>query len=163
MVGVNVDVTPLPGIGVRKEFMLRSGRRIGVISHRDGQIELILSTADDPDACVAELPLTTEEAAVLANLLGAPQLVAQLNEEHRELPGIHTKQLPVKPNSPYDGRTLGDTALRTRTQVSVVAVMRAGQAHASPTPDFTLTAGDLLVTVGTADGLESALKILTHG
>ncbi|MBW0104637.1 cation:proton antiporter regulatory subunit [Pseudonocardia sp. KRD291] len=160
---MNVDVTPLPGIGVRKEFVLRNGRRIGVISHRDGQIELILSKADDPDACVAELPLTPEEATVLANLLGAPQLVAQLNDEHRDLPGIHTKQLPVKTNSPFDGRTLGDTALRTRTQVSVVAVMRAGQAHPSPTPDFTLTAGDLLVTVGTAEGLENAFKILTHG
>lgn len=158
-----MDVTPLPGIGVRKEFLMRNGRRIGVISHRDGQIELILSKADDPDACVAELPLTTEEAAALANLLGAPQLVAQLNDEHKDLPGIHTKQLPVKANSPFDGRTLGDTALRTRTQVSVVAVMRAGQAQPSPTPDFTLTAGDLLVTVGTAEGLENAFKILTHG
>lgn len=160
---MNVDVTPLPGIGVRKEFLMRNGRRIGVISHRDGQIELILSKADDPDACVAELPLTTEEAAALANLLGAPQLVAQLNAEHKELPGIHTTQLPVKANSPFDGRTLGDTALRTRTQVSVVAVMRAGQAHPSPAPDFTLTAGDLLVTVGTSEGLENASKILTHG
>lgn len=161
--GVNVEVTPLPGIGVRKEFELRNGRRIGVITHRDGQVELILSKADDPDACVAELPLTTEEAGVLANLLGAPQLVNQLNDEHRDLPGIHTKQLPIKHNSAFDGRTLGDTALRTRTKVSVVAVMRAGQAHPSPTPDFTLAGGDLLVTVGTSEGLEQAAKILQHG
>ncbi len=163
MESVNVDVTPLPGIGVRKEFELRGGRRVGVIQHRDGQVELILSKADDPDACVAELPLTTEEAGVLANLLGAPQLVNQLNAEHSELPGISTRQLPIKPNSPFDGRTLGDTALRTRTQVSVVAVMRAGQVHPSPTPDFTLAGGDLLVTVGTGEGLEQAVKILQHG
>jgi TrkA domain protein len=160
---VNVEVTPLPGIGVRKDFALRNGRRVGVVTHRDGQIELILSKSDDPDACLAELPLTPDEASALANLLGAPQLVAQLDEEHRDLPGIHTRQIPVRDNSPFDGRTLGDTALRTRTGVSVVAVMRAGQAHPSPTPDFTLTAGDLLVTVGTSEGLDSAVKILTHG
>lgn len=160
---MNVEVTPLPGIGVRKDFALRNGRRVGVVTHRDGQIELILSKSDDPDACLAELPLTQDEAAALANLLGAPQLVAQLNEEHKDLPGIHTKQIPVRENSPFDGRTLGDTALRTRTSVSVVAVMRAGQAHPSPTPDFTLTAGDLLVTVGTSEGLDNAVKILTHG
>jgi TrkA domain protein len=160
---VNVEVTPLPGIGVRKDFALRNGRRVGIVTQRDGKIDLIVSKSDDPDACLAELPLTAEEAGALANLLGAPQLVAQLTEEHRDLPGINTRQLPVKSGSPFDGRTLGDTALRTRTGVSVVAVMRAGQVHPSPTPDFILTAGDLMVTVGTSEGLDNAVKILTRG
>ncbi len=158
---MNVEVTPLPGIGVRKDFALRGGRRIGVVTHRDGKIQLIISKADDPDACMAELALTAEEAGALANLLGAPQLVAQLTDEHRDLPGLHTRQIPVGP--PFDGRTLGDTALRTRTGVSVVAVMRAGHVHPSPTPDFTLTAGDLMVTVGTTEGLDHAVKILKRG
>lgn len=161
--GVNVEVTPLPGIGVRKDFALRGGRRVGVVTHRDGRIELIVSKADDPDACLAALTLSSEEAAALANLLGAPQLVAQLTEEQRDLPGISTRQIPVGTGTPYDGRTLGDTALRTRTGVSVVAVMRAGQVHPSPAPDFTLTAGDLMVTVGTSEGLDSAVKILKRG
>ena len=156
-------MTPLPGIGVRKDFPTRQGRRIGVVTHRDGQIELIVSKTDDPDACLAALPLTADEAGTLANLLGAPQLVAQLNEEHRDLPGINTRQLPIKASGPFDGRTLGDTAMRTRTSVSVVAVMRAGQVHPSPTPDFTLTGGDLLVAVGTSEGLEAAVKILKYG
>ncbi|HKS45482.1 MAG TPA: TrkA C-terminal domain-containing protein [Amycolatopsis sp.] len=160
---MNVEVTPLPGIGVRKDFAIRNGRRVGVVTHRDGQIELIVSRTDDPDACLAALPLTVDEAAALANLLGAPQLVARLTEEHRELPGISTRQLPIKANAPFDGRTLGDTAMRTRTGVSVVAVMRAGQVHPSPTPDFTFTAGDLLVAVGTAEGLDAAQKILKNG
>lgn len=160
---MNVEVTPLPGIGVRKDFALRSGRRIGVISHRDGQLELILSKRDDPDSNIAEIPLTYDEAGALANLLGAPQLVAQLAEEHKDLPGIRTKQLPINENSPFDGRPLGDTAMRTRTGVSLVAVMRAGQVHPSPGPEFNLTAGDLLVAVGTRDGLDAAAEILARG
>ncbi|MFC4002434.1 cation:proton antiporter regulatory subunit [Prauserella oleivorans] len=160
---MNVEVTPLPGIGVRKDFALDNGRRVGVVTHRDGKIELIVSKSDDPDACVASLPLTADEAGALANLLGAPQLVAQLTEEHRELPGISTKQLPIKSGSPFDGRTLADTAIRSRTGVSVVAVMRAGQVHPSPSPDFTFTAGDLLVAVGTSEGLDATAKILQHG
>ena len=59
---MNIEVTPLPGIGVRKDFALRDGRRIGVVSQRDGKLSLIVSKADDPDATLAELPLTTEEA-----------------------------------------------------------------------------------------------------
>ncbi|WP_067846803.1 cation:proton antiporter regulatory subunit [Nocardia lijiangensis] len=160
---MNVDVTALPGIGVRKDFEARSGRRIGVVDHRDGSIDLIVSKLDDPDACAAQVPLTSDEAAVLANLLGAPQLVAQLREDHRDLPGITTRQLPIADDSPYDGRALGETAMRTRTKVSIVAVMRAGQLHPSPGPDFTFAADDLLVVVGTPDGLDAAAKILSHG
>ncbi|MFD6162988.1 cation:proton antiporter regulatory subunit [Nocardia sp. NPDC060256] len=160
---MNVDVTALPGIGVRKDFEVRSGRRIGVVAHRDGDIDLIVSKMDDPDACAAQIPLSVDEAAVLANLLGAPQLVAKLNDEHSDLPGITTRQLPIADESPYSGRTLGETAMRTRTKVSIVAVMRAGQLHPSPGPDFTFTSGDVLVVVGTPDGLDAAAKILTHG
>ncbi|GGG17588.1 potassium transporter TrkA [Rhodococcoides trifolii] len=157
---MNVEVTLLPGIGVRKDFALSNGRRIGVITRKDGKNELIVSKKDDPDATQASITLSNEEAAALGNLLGTPQLVAQLGEEHRELPGIRTKQLPIAEGSKFDGRQLGDTAMRTKTGVSIVAVMRAGQVQPSPTPRFTLVAGDLLVVVGTAEGLDAAAKIL---
>lgn len=160
---VNVEVTPLPGIGVRKDFVIGSGKRVGVINHRDGGVELIISRSDDPDACVASLPLTVDEAATLGNLLGAPQLVAQLTEEHKDVPGIQTKQLPITEGSPYDGRSLGDTEMRTRTKVSIVAVMRAGQVQPSPGPEYVFTAGDLLVAVGTTEGLTAAAKLLKNG
>ncbi|TWS25793.1 cation:proton antiporter regulatory subunit [Tsukamurella sputi] len=160
---MNVDVTPLPGIGVRKDFELVTGRRVGVVAHRDGTVELFLSERDDPDACAAQVPLSSEEAGVLANLLGAPQLVNQLRAEQRELEGINTRQLPIVAGSPYDGRTLGETQMRTRTKVSLVAVMRAGEVQPSPGPEFVFTAGDLLVVVGTAQGIEAAAQILSNG
>lgn len=159
---VNVEVTPLPGIGTRQDFLLRSGRRIGVITYRDGHFDLIVTKQDDPDSCVASIPLNVEESAALANLLGAPQLVTQLDEQHRDI-GVATRQLPLAPGTPYDGRTLGDTALRTRTAVSVVAVVRAGTVHPSPRPDFTLAGGDMLVTVGTPEGLARAVDVLENG
>jgi TrkA domain protein len=160
---VNVEVTPLPGIGTRQDFVSRAGRRIGVITYRDGRMELIVSREDDPDACTASIPLTVDEAGALSNLLGAPQLVAQLRRENDGLPGVHTKQLQVTHGSPYDGRTLGDTALRTRTAVSVVAVVRAGTVHPSPRPDFVLGGGDALITVGTSEGLAKATDVLERG
>ncbi len=160
---VNVEVTPLPGIGTRQDFLSRAGRRIGVSTYRDGKLELIVSREDDPDACTLSVRLTLEEAGALANLLGAPQLVAQLRKENEELAGVHTKQLPLAHGSPFDGRTLGDTALRTRTAVSVVAVVRAGTVHPSPRPDFMLGGGDALITVGTSEGLAKAAAVLERG
>lgn len=160
---VNVEVTPLPGIGTRQDFQSRTGRRIGVLTYRDGRLELIISRVDDPDTCTASIPLTVEEASALAGLLGAPQLVADLRKENEELRGVHTKQLSVLHGSPYDGRTLGDTQLRTRTAVSVVAVVRAGTVHPSPRPDFMLGGGDALITVGTSEGLAKAADVLEKG
>ena len=157
---MNVEVTPLPGIGVRQDFSIRSGRRIGVISYRDGKFELIMSKQDDPDSTAASIPLAGEEAGTLAGLLGAPQLVSQLAKQHRDITGITTRQLPV---TAFSARTLGDTALRTRTGASIVAVVRAGNAHPSPGPDFLFENGDLAVVVGTADGLDAAADILTGG
>lgn len=161
--GMNVEVTPLPGIGTRQDFMIRSGRRIGVITYRDGKFELIVSKLDDPDACSASIPLTPQEAGTLAGLLGAPQLVAHLNEQHSEVTGIGTKQFPVVPGSAFDSRTLGDTQLRTRTGASIVAVVRAGTVHPSPRPDFVFAGGDLVVVVGTVDGLSATADILGGG
>jgi len=75
---MDVEVTPLPGIGVRQDFATRAGRRVGVISYRDGRSELLFYRQDDPDAVAASIPLTTEEAGTLANLLGAPHLVEHI-------------------------------------------------------------------------------------
>jgi TrkA domain protein len=163
VVTVNVEVTPLPGIGTRQDFLTRSGRRIGVITYRDGRMEMIVSKQDDPDSCVASIGMTVEEIATLATLLGAPQLVIQLEDQHRDVTGVTTRQLPLAPGSHFDGATLGDTALRTRTAVSVVAVVRNGTVHPSPRPDFQLVGGDMLVTVGTAEGLKRAVDVLETG
>ncbi|RCW44715.1 potassium/proton antiporter regulatory subunit (CPA2 family) [Halopolyspora algeriensis] len=160
---MDVTVTPLPGLGTQQDFITNSGHRVGVISYRDGRLELIVSGPQDPDKVAASVELTTEETSALANLLGAPQLVAQLTEQQREVTGITTWQLPITQGSPYDGRALGDTEMRTRTSVSIVAIVREGTAHPSPRPDFEFTAGDLLVMVGTVEGLRSANEILEKG
>ena len=160
---MNVNVTPLPGIGVQQDFGTRDGRRLGVITHRDGHCELLVFRRDDPDAVVVAVPLTAAESGTLASLLGAPHLVEHIAAQHRDLAGIETHQLVVVPGSPFDGHTLGDTALRTRTGASIVAVLRGGTVHPSPRPDFGLVAGDLIVVVGTADGLAQAASIIDNG
>lgn len=163
MPGVDVDVTPLPGIGVRQDFMTRAGRRIGVINYRDGRAELLIYRADDPDATGSSIPLTSAEAGTLASLLGAPHLVGHIADQHGDVPGIDTHQLMVMPGAPYDGHTLGESALRTRTGVSVVAVVRGAVVHPSPRPDFVFAGSDVLIVVGTGAGLAAAARVLEHG
>ncbi len=154
------EETPLPGIGIRREITVAAGRRVGVIIHRDGRSELMVSRLDDPDATLASIPLTVQEAAALGSLLGGAQLVAQLTTEHRDMPGVSTQQILVDAISPFSGRTLGETRLRTRTGSSIVAVLRDREVLPSPRPDFVLHPNDLLIVVGTTAGLSAAVEIM---
>jgi TrkA domain protein len=156
---VEVEATALPGIGVRHSFQTRQGRQLGVVSHRSGRRELLVYDPDDPDACSEVVPLSDEEADALAELLGAPRIVEKL-AAIREVAGLVTEQLPIAAGSPYAGRTLCDTAARTRTGASIVAVLRPGQAIPSPGPGFRFQAGDVVVVVGTPEGVEQVAEIL---
>ena len=160
---MNVEETDLPGLGRRKDFMTASGRRIGVVELREGQTELFVSTWDDPDTCQASIPLTGDEAATLGNLLGGQHLAMKLTEAHREVPGIVTRQFSIAPDSPFQNQPMGKACIRTRCGVSIVAIMREAEVVPSPGPDVVLHAGDLLVAVGTQEGLDSAADILRNG
>ncbi|MGL3807034.1 cation:proton antiporter regulatory subunit [Paeniglutamicibacter sp. R2-26] len=160
---MNFEDTSLPGLGVRREITLASGRRVGVVILRDGTMQLIISQREDPDACAAAIPLSVDEAGAIGAMLGAPQLVTQLTDQHRDLPGVNTQQFVVSHESPYVNRTLGDTNLRRRTGASVVAISRSGSVFPSPEPSFELNAGDVLVIVGTSTGLDSAARLINDG
>lgn len=160
---MDIEVTRLPGVGTKQEFTTAKGRRLGVLTYRDGHRELLVSDLTDPDACSATVGLSEPECVALGTLLGAPNLVAQLQAEHSEVPGVATAQIPVQPGSPYEGRTLGETAMRTRSGASIVAVVRDSTVAASPRPDYRFAGSDLVVIVGTADGLKQAATILEQG
>lgn len=160
MDGVNVEETPLPGIGLRHDFETASGRRVGVVSHRTGRRDLLIYDEADPDACREVVKMTGEEADTLAEFLGASRVVERLGALNEQVTGLVTEQLPVRPGSQYDGRTLGATEARTRTGASIVAVLREGNPVVSPRPDFEFVAGDTLIVVGTAEGVAGVATIL---
>ena len=66
----------------------------------------------------------------------------------------------IRKGSAYAGRTLGETQMRTITGTSIVALLRDGDVIGSPRPDAVLHVGDLVVIVGTDEGLAAAAQIL---
>lgn len=153
----------LPGVGVRYEFETAEGKRIGVISHRTGLREVYVSRPDDPDEAQRVLGLSPDDARTLAELLGATRVAEQLAELQQRIEGLVIDWLPVREDSVYAGRTIGDARIRTRTGVSVVAIVRGDDALPAPGPDITLASGDYLVVVGTARGIEQAVELLRAG
>lgn len=160
---VRVEKAVLPGIGVRHDLATESGRRIGVITHRSGQRDLVLYDPDDPDESSDTVPLTDDEADALAVILDASRIMSQLAGLHEQADQLHTEQIPVRPGSPYVNRPLGDTQARTRTGASIVAVLRRGTAVPSPGPEFVFEADDLVVVVGTREGADGVAEILRTG
>ncbi len=153
----------LPGVGVRYEFETTEGKRVGVISHRTGLREVYLAQTDDPDEFDRLLRLSPDDARTLAELLGASRVAQQLADLQQRIEGLVIDWLPVRADSVYEGRTIGDARIRTRTGVSVVAIVRGGEAVPAPGPDESLRSGDYLVVVGTARGVEQAVELLRAG
>lgn len=145
---------------MRHDFVTASGRRVGVVSHRSGRRDLLLYDRDDPDACDETIALTTEEADALAEVLGSPRVVQRLASIHEQVTALITSQLRVPAGSRFDGRPLGETRARTRTGVSIVAVVRRGETVPSPRPEFRFTGGDTLIVVGTTEGIAALAEIL---
>ncbi|MFG2089555.1 MULTISPECIES: cation:proton antiporter regulatory subunit [unclassified Spirillospora] len=160
---MDVERTALPGIGLQHVMTTARGRQLGVISHRTGRRDLVIYDKEDPDSCIATVALSGDEASAIAELLGTGRIIEHLAELHRQVEGLVTEQIPIAGGSPYDGRPLGDTRSRTRTGASIVAVVREGKVIASPRPDFTFTAGDIVVVVGTGEGTAAVAQILANG
>jgi len=131
-----------------------------VVSHRNGRRDLVLYDVDDPDSCLASIPLTDDEAEALADVLGASLMLGQLAGLREQAAGLLTEQILLPAGSPFVGRRLGDTQARTRTGASIVAVLRDRQVIASPGPPFVFEANDVVVAVGTREGLNALTAIL---
>jgi len=157
---MDVNEVLLPGVGLRYEFVNHEGDRIGVVAQRSGDFELVVYPGVDPDEARPVLRLTREEADTLAEILGAPRIAERFADLTREVPGLSAGQVEVRPDSPYAGRALGDTRARTRTGASIVAVVRGQDVIASPGPGGRLEAGDVLVVIGTRQGIAGVQRIV---
>ena len=153
----------LPGLGVRYEFTTQEGKRVGVVSHRSGYKELYFAHPDDRDAFKRMLGLSDKDARTLAELLGGSRIAEELTELQHRIEGLAIDWLPLRDDSPYVGHTIGDARIRSRTGVSVVAVLRGEQAIPAPGPELGLERGDYLVVVGTTRGIEGVVQLLHRG
>lgn len=158
--GVHIERTDLPGIGIRYDVILGNGRQIGIVAHRDGERDLAVYDEFDPDSCTALVRMSQEEAGTLAEVLGASTLISQLTGNQDSNVDLQTENFSLPARSVYAGKTLGTTEARSKTGVSIVAISRGGSVIPSPGPEAQLLAGDVLVAIGTRRGLDALGQLL---
>lgn len=157
---MDVKEVLLPGVGLRYEFTSYRGDRIGIVARRSGGFDVVLYGRDDPDEARPVLRLTDEEAEAVAQILGAPRIAERFTELTREVPGLKAGQIHIRAGSLFVDRPLGDTRARTRTGASIVAIVRDEDVLASPGPTDVLRAGDVLIVIGTEDGIAGVEQIV---
>jgi len=96
-------------------------------------------------------------------MLGGSRVAEELGELQQSIEGLAIDWLPVREDSVYVGRSMGEAHIRTRTGVSVVAVLRGDEAIPAPEPDLRIESGDYLVVVGTTRGIEEVVDLLHRG
>ncbi|SDS01728.1 cation:proton antiporter regulatory subunit [Agrococcus carbonis] len=151
---MQITQTLLPGVGMRYDMTTARGVPLSVVVHREGQADLCVLDRDDPDDVRLQLALNEDEVDALAELLGAARIAEGLLDVTRAIPGLETARLAIEPGSPFAGHPLGSTRARTLTGCSIVAIVRGDDVVAAPGPDERLEAGDVLVVVGSATGID---------
>jgi TrkA domain protein len=155
-----VRETKLPGVGVRHEFTTENGDDIGVLVHHDGRREILVYDSDDPDKCSTLVSLSASDTRTVSELLGASRVTEAVSAVQQEIEGLAIEWIELSATSPAAGATIGDGMYRTKTGSSIVAVIRDGESIPAPGPEFPLLAGDVIVGVGTADGLAMMRELI---
>lgn len=65
---------------------------------------------------------------------------------------LETTWIELPENSPVSGKSIGELAIRTRTGVSIVGVMRGGKFIPNPDADFIFKPGDIVCVIGIYEG-----------
>lgn len=155
-----VTETALPGVGVRHEFTTAGGERVVVLTHRSGRRELAVYDRADPDRCTTRLHLSPDDTRTFGELLGTSRVSEALHDVQQQVEGLAIDWITLLDGSPAVGTSIADGRLRTRTGASVVAVVRGATTLAAPGPEHLFEAGDVVVAVGTPDGLAELRGLL---
>ena len=145
-------------------FVTDDGGKVGVITHRSGNSDLItFADAEDTDhARKVSLRLDEDEAHTLAELLGGTRITESLSGLE-QIPGLSIDWFPVDYDHHIAGQPLGSMTERGLPGVTVVAVGRGDSANPGPDADFRVFPGDTLVVAGAPEKVAKAFQFYRTG
>ena len=149
-------VTELPGVGTKHTIELASGDSLVVVDHRAGHWEL--ARMDGEGNTTTLVSLQARDAAELGRILSRGAVSTADSRQQMLFDQLGIEWVKLEDKSPLVGVTLQESGIRPRTGANVIAVLRAEESIASPTPDTEFRAGDTLVVMGQREQVELFLK-----
>ena len=97
-------------------------------------------------------------------MLRVPSLpVVDMAEIAEALGSAATETFIVTPDCPAAGKSIGELQLRTKTGVSVIAIIHDGTTEINPGPESVLNPDDVLVLLGTPENIDRAIDTCLAG
>lgn len=151
LVGADITELNLPGIGRRYDLRAADGASVTVVIHHSGRRDLYVLDNDEPKAAVA---FTDFQARSLGAILGGAYFKPAVVEEiEAVIGGLLIDWVSVDESSPGAGKTIAELEIRTRTRMTVAAILRDQTPIIAPEPTESLQAGDRLVIIGRQEDL----------
>jgi TrkA domain protein len=155
--------TELPGVGHKFELELDGEERLVVLIHHDGKRELYLRPGENEDS-ERLVSLSGKRARQLGSILeGAHFQPVETDDVRVPLGEAIIEWVEVDPSSPLVGRTLRAANVREQTGASVIAIQRGEETLANPSPDTTVEAEDILVTLGSRSDQRALSELVETG
>lgn len=145
---MQVNEHDLPGVGKKFALTTNDGERLTVIIHNTGHREIYTFRGRE-EFPLAAVRMEDAEARMLGAILGGAYFQPAVAESMDMVLGqLSVEWFKVAAGSPLAGRTIQDSAIRTRTGASVIAILRDGGSLPNPGPGDGIEAGDTLLVVG---------------
>lgn len=145
---------------MRHDFRTEDGREVGVLVHRDGRRDILVYDSDDPDTCSAQIPFSPDDTRTLSELLGVSQVAEAVGAVQQKVEGLSIEWITVDERSTAIGRSIAEREYRTRTGASIVAIVRDDSSIPAPSPEVVVESGDVVVAVGTIEGLAALRELI---
>ena len=146
----------LPGIGRRYDLVDMDEAEVSVVIHHSGRRDLYLVEGDE---ATGARTFTDSQARRLGAVLGGAYFQPAVVEEMEAvIGGLLIDWVTLEARSRGANRSIADLAIRRRTRMTVVAVLRDHVPLIAPEPTEVLLPGDRLVVVGRQEDLPGFLE-----
>ncbi len=152
-----VGVVRLPGVGERLDVADVDGAPVRVVRRQDATVEL---HGGSGPIVLDDTTATSVAAFVTGRFVIDPAVAARMADV---LGGLVFDWVRLERDDDAVGHTIAELALRERTGVTVVAVLRGSQPIVAPDPDLRLERGDDLIVAARQGDVEGLLDLLSGG
>ncbi|MEE9583943.1 MAG: TrkA C-terminal domain-containing protein [Candidatus Brocadiales bacterium] len=157
---VEVKETELPAIGKKFTIETESDETVVIVVRLNGEREVYRFT-EDKDIPITETTFTEDEARTIGSIL-AGSYFQPVQETAVELlmKEMAMEWIKVEAGSILENKTIGELAIRKKTGVSVISILRKGKVVPNPLPKETMHEGDTIIAVGTNEQMKAFLTLI---